>query len=312
MPGIELDPAATAFDGFRAALAHLAGAAQRRWQGVIDDADLEDLHDLRVALRRTRSLLAAAQHVVPDAVRDPARDEFRWLARLTSPQRDLDVTLMSWDGDVAQLPTESAFALMTVLDELRAQRAAAHDELAAALRSARALELMQWWSGWLDRPVLAAAAGRDADTPLGEIGAARIARAHRRLVRSGRSITRRSAAGDLHEVRKRAKDLRYLVECFAATMADAPRAAFLRPLKRLQETLGDHQDAVVLVGRLTEMSKSIAVRAPSDTVFALGQLSQVHRERQARARAAFPGRFAAFDSGSTRRKLGRLLASAAS
>ena len=65
-PTIALDPKTPAADGFRAVLAHLAAAIELNVPGTIDDIDPEFLHDLRVAVRRTRSVLSNARRVLPD------------------------------------------------------------------------------------------------------------------------------------------------------------------------------------------------------------------------------------------------------
>jgi CHAD domain-containing protein len=47
-----------------------------------------------------------------------------------------------------------------------------------------------------------------------EVVVERLDRAHRRVLRRGSRITDRSPAEDLHDLRKRAKELRYLLETF--------------------------------------------------------------------------------------------------
>ena len=47
-----------------------------------------------------------------------------------------------------------------------------------------------------------------------EMGVERLARADRRVLRRGSRITDASPAEDLHDLRKRAKELRYLLETF--------------------------------------------------------------------------------------------------
>src|SRR5262245_42857008 len=63
--------------------------------GMRADLDTEFLHDYRVSLRRTRSLLGQIKNVFPANAVTHFRTEFRWLARATSPKRDLDVLLLS-------------------------------------------------------------------------------------------------------------------------------------------------------------------------------------------------------------------------
>src|SRR5690606_9334607 len=129
---VALDPDMPSIDGFRAVLADLAGAITTNWQGTLDQTDTEFLHDLRIALRRTRTVLGEARGVIPPAARDPARDGFAWLARLTGPARDLDVYVMEWPRYTDPLGPDAAPALRPVLDLLEQRRRAAHTELEQA------------------------------------------------------------------------------------------------------------------------------------------------------------------------------------
>ena len=57
-------------------LANLRDAMLANWDGTVADIDPEFLHDLRVAVRRTRVVLANAGRVLPDDVRQRAREDF--------------------------------------------------------------------------------------------------------------------------------------------------------------------------------------------------------------------------------------------
>ena len=56
-----------AVDGYRAVLANLAITIRANWQGTIDQSDTEFLHDLRIAVRRTRTVLGEAKGVLGHA-----------------------------------------------------------------------------------------------------------------------------------------------------------------------------------------------------------------------------------------------------
>ena len=56
----------------------------------------------------------------------------------------------------------------------------------------------------------------------GALARATVARAHRRVVRGGSSISDSSPPEDLHLLRKRVKELRYALEMFAPVLDDAP------------------------------------------------------------------------------------------
>lgn len=312
-PGIECRPATdierstAAVAGYRAVFGGLADEVERNWHGALLGVDPERLHDLRVALRRTRSVLAAAGGVLPGAERHRFRDEFRWLARRTSAPRDLDVALLDWDANLAALPPDAADALGPARAVLQARCVASHAELAAALRSERAWRTMREWRAFLAEG-RAPDPARRAVSPVGHVVARRIRTRHRRLVAHGRAVRDDSPAERLHEVRKDAKNLRYLVECFVGLLPERDDTRFVDALKDLQRNLGEHQDAAVHADQIRSLATALDRRERPATLIALAQLAEIVDDRRARARAEFAERFADFDAGRTRRALRRLLA----
>lgn len=309
-PTVPLDRHVPALDGFRAVLLHLADTIDANWEGAVDDVDPEFLHDLRVAVRRTRSVLAEAKGVLPKEVRATYRAAFKWMGDTTSPPRDLDVHVLEWDGYLAPLPAGAANALAPVLDHLSKRRQAAHADLARALRSGRARDLRTGWRTWLEDPPAGQRPGGHADDPVGEVVAARIASAQAALLAAGRAIDETSPAEDLHELRKDAKKLRYLLECFGGLLDKDLRKAFVARLKALQDNLGEHQDAEVHVGELEAVARAIAGDVDPGTLIALGQLTGHLEQRRLAARSEFGTRFADYDTKATARTLDALLASA--
>src|SRR5690606_5759252 len=116
-----------------------------------------------------------------------------------------------------------------------------------------------------------------------------------------------SPAQDLHEVRKAAKRLRYLVECFGGTMDASRRTKYVKALKKLQDNLGEHQDAVAHGELLRGVAADVHAGMGADAMLACGRLVEAFHQRQVTARAEFVERFAAYDRARTRRALRRLL-----
>ena len=150
---VPLERDMAALDGFRLVCANLATTMVANWQGTIDQTDTVFLHQLRIAVRRTRTVLGAAKSVLPAAVLEPARDGFAWLATSTGAARDLDVYLLEWDHYIDPLGPAAASALTPVRELLERRCADAHRELGDVLRSERAAELLADWRMWLDEPV---------------------------------------------------------------------------------------------------------------------------------------------------------------
>lgn len=301
----KLRPHQPALAGFVHVFTQLNTTLDETRPGVLTDLDPEDLHDFRIAVRRTRAILGVAKRVLPGQVRDGFRSGFAALGVLTSPVRDLDVYLLGWPADVEELAVTTQVALDPVLDQLRADRVVALAELRAGLESLESVGLLTAWSEWLAAPK-GCTRSPDAKRPLGRIAADRLDVVHHELVRCGRAITAESPAEDLHQLRKDAKKLRYLLECFGGLPGRASQHAIVKQLKELQDNLGTHQDADVHarmlldLGRTTGLSKRPKIRA------ALRELAHHFEQRERDARSEFTDRFERFDSKQTRRHLAEL------
>ena len=290
-----------AVDGFAAGLDEQAAVLAATWPGTVADLDIEFLHELRVAVRRTRALLAHGRGVVPEEPRRRFAREFAWLNRVTGPTRDLDVLLGDWAGLAAAVPAVDHGALDRFRQVVADRRAAARDEMVAHLAGPRAADLVADVAGWAAGgcPGEAAHAGR----PLGIVVAHRLRRAHRRVVEDGRTIDGSSGAERLHELRKDAKRVRSIFDVFGPVFPADDAARFVRVLRRLQDELGRHQDAAVHAARIEELgagSDDPAVRA-----VATGLAAALHADCLA-ARAEFADRFAAFDRPRVARLIDRL------
>jgi CHAD domain-containing protein len=306
-PGIPLDPKLAACEGFRLVLANLAEAIAVNLPGTIGAVDPEFLHDLRVAVRRTRSVLRHGRNVLPADVLAWAEPEMKRIAGVTSLPRDLDVQVIEWDRHVAALDDAAAEALEPLRRQLLADRDAAYRELHDRLGGADVTAVRARWDETLGTPIDPATAGSQGGDPIGAVVRRRIRKAQRRLLRNGRAITPETPAAAVHEVRKDAKKLRYLLECFAGVLPGDARKAFVKRLKKLQDLLGEHQDAEVQAANMRLAAEELPPSTGAATYLAVGRLvEQLERSRQA-ARDGFAERFAAYDSAATRKSLDDLL-----
>jgi CHAD domain-containing protein len=195
-------------------------------------------------------------------------------------------------------------------EHLGVQRQAAHVELAAQLTSAGAAEVVERWNDWLDHPVDVTTFGDRSVEALTKTVRRRVRRAHEVMIDRGRSITAETPADTVHELRKDAKKLRYLIECFGGLYDKAPRAAFVSRLKALQDVLGEHQDAEVHAHALRTIADDTQQRWSADTLLAIGQLIERLEQRRVASRNDLAERFAEFDRKETAKALKELLASA--
>jgi CHAD domain-containing protein len=304
-PTVALDPKEPALAGFRRVLGNLASTIEANRQGTIDDIDEEFLHDLRVAVRRTRTVLKEGKGVLPAPVRHRFQEVFGRLGQQTGPARDLDVYIVGWDDYVAPLGLTADPGLTKVRAEIERQRAAAHRTLSKILASDESRHELDEWRAWLEDTTLEASSSRS----LGAVVAKRIERAQEKVLTDGRAIGPDAPGERLHDLRKDTKRLRYLLECFGSLFPSEDRKAFVNQLKDLQDNLGAHQDAEVHLAQLRSLAHDLHQRSVVDTdaVLAMGRLSDQLERVRAEERAAFAARFARYDRKRNRRALQALL-----
>jgi CHAD domain-containing protein len=298
---IRLAPQAPAVTAVAAVLEQLLGTLQANVGGVLRDIDSEFLHDLRIAVRRTRSTLKLAGDVLPGGLASRFRPEFKWLGDLTTPTRDLDVYLMGFDAMAAGLVAASPAELQPFHQDLARRRAAEQRQLARGLRSARFSKLTGEW-----RDALGSAAGSRRGRPsAGQLAARRIRRAHRRVLADGGVITAASAPESMHELRKRCKDLRYLLEIFGSLYDPGEHWQAVRELKSLQDCLGEFQDTEVQRDEIRAFAAQMMDErtAPAATLLAMGEVATGLAIRQRQARSEFAGRFRDFASPASQHRI---------
>ena len=309
-----------------AVLSRLLEVMEANLDGTIADIDSEFLHDFRVSVRRTRSVQRELKGVFAPGPLQRFRREFRWLQQVTGDARDLDVYVLDFEGFRALVPERMGGALEPLLEVLRERRLAARSEMEGALRSERAVSLLAQWSSFLCElsgeggsgsgdggsgrtgsassgfeKVDSGKAGSggerpDAARPIIDVAGGRIRSVYARMRRMGEAIDESSPPEAYHELRKKGKELRYLLELFGAPLFPGEVVnPMVKTLKALQDVLGRHQDREIQVATLHALAPEVARRpAGPSAALAMGALVQRLGEDELAARAAFAERFSAF------------------
>ncbi|KVE89849.1 CHAD domain-containing protein [Burkholderia cepacia] len=237
----------------RAALFALSGDITAQWLGneggVLEYDDPEFVHQMRVALRRLRTLMRFFPRFADRQWRDTLGVDMHWLAALLGTVRDWDV-----------FATESLPALIAAdggdgewngtLDAARAQCVAARGELRQALHSARYARLTLGWLEWLGS--LALPHAEDDAPSLRRHATKRVRRLFGHLYASP-SLTSLDTAAR-HRVRIDAKRLRYALEFFASLASRRTRTETVKTLARVQSVLGEANDAIVALRHLEKLA----------------------------------------------------------
>jgi CHAD domain-containing protein len=295
---LALRPEQRADEAAAVVLRRLLGAIEDNIPGTLADVDSEFLHDLRVAVRRTRALQRELRGVFPPLELQRFREGFRWLQAVTGPTRDLDVYLLDFEGFRGALPGSAGNDLHALYGLLADERKLTQRRMARALRSDKARQLLSDWSAFIEDFASEPEDERpDAGRPIGELAGARIATVYKRMVKGGRKVEDDGPAEALHDLRKQGKELRYLLEFFGALYPAKTVRPMLKTLKALQDILGRFQDTEVQATMLRDHRDAVAAReGGAAALMAMGLLVDRLESDKAAARLRFAERFAAFSS----------------
>lgn len=307
-PRIILDRGMTMDEALRTVLINLARAVRANEQGLLDDVDVEFLHDFRVGTRRTRSVVGQFKKGIPSKVLKRFRPGFKWLGKITGPTRDADVYLEKVDEYRAGLPDEVEEQLLPLRDFLERKRAREFKAMTRAMKTSRYKQLLPAWEAFLLGTDAAGAAPLHKAGSVVPVVSARIWKVYRRIMKRGRAITPSTPATALHNLRLECKNLRYLLEIFKSLYPADEIGLLISELKMLQNNLGDVQDLEVQRHALDTFAKEMLEEGPvaSGTVMAMGRLAASLEERQLKAREEFAGRFARFARKKNRRTFRKL------
>jgi CHAD domain-containing protein len=284
------------------ALARLAAVRENYDRFAADDT--QDLHDLRVALRRLRSWLRAFRPDMRDTVSGKTRRRLKALAAATNAARDAEVALQ-WIAAQDGMPSRTRSGCRSITDSLERERDAAMRSVRDTLdrdlpRLVRKLttQLEFYW----ERRTLDASASPRLMAPV----VADALRDHQEQLASTLArIASPDDADEVHLARIAAKRLRYLLE----SLDEQPDTAdVLEQLRAMQRQLGEIRDVRRLAARLVSEIGDRAARDARHRVLArLGIGDKAARDRpsfsslrsglvelERRARVAEDAAFAAF------------------
>jgi CHAD domain-containing protein len=225
----------------RAGLTHLTANEG----AVLSGVEPEGLHQMRVAIRRLRALLAAfAPHLDAEAAAF-LRGELKWLQGRLGPARDWDVFLSQTLAPLMRrLPNEPGLADIrnTALDARRQAYLVVRETLSDR-RYTRFLMRFQLWLASTDLESRRFVPGGRSILPVTEFATEVLGKRYRKLMKLGER--RDLAEREMHELRLRAKKLRYAVDFFRSLYRNKRARRFVKALGALQDRLGSLQDAVV-------------------------------------------------------------------
>ena len=244
----------------RALLAHDPGART--------GADVENVHQMRVSVRRMRAALKAARPLLDAEWSDALRAELGWLGRSLGPVRDLDVLLPRLRGLAADLTPDEREAAERLLDTLTAEYAVAREEMLGAMSAPRYTALLERLADAVRLP-LPTPSATERRPELVELVRAE----YQSLRRSVRRAGQNPPDEVLHALRIKGKRLRYTGE-LAEPALGKPVRRVLEATAGLQEVLGDHQDACVAQQRIRELVADLGEHGAGPVAFVAGRMAE--------------------------------------
>lgn len=238
--------------------------------GVASAPSAEGLHQLRITMRRLRSLWWSYRPLLDAGENTRQRDLFRSLADSAGKARDYDILiellkLQHKKGKV--LPPEFSGARQEALDIGR--EVLSNPELKTLL-----LDALSQTSGSL--------VARQDRQPLQTFSDSRVAASEKQLRKCVRHAAKvkRSDVAAFHDVRKAGKKARYLLELFGPVLSRQHRKTLIR-LKKIQKRFGALNDVVASEKLLRDNASLLAaISEPERT------LKWFRKERERRLRAA--------------------------
>ena len=297
LPQVDLAPKVRADIGARQIHSALVDILEANEPGLRGDLDTEFLHDFRVAVRRTRSLLGQIRRVFPQDAADHFSAEFSWLGRLTGPARDMDVLMLALRQHDSGLSVADREALIAALGSAQRHE---HQQLIQALDSDRYQALLSDWKSFLKGPISLKPVPENASASLAAVVSRRAWRLSRRIAGSAETIDDHTPPERIHAVRVDAKRLRYLIDVTPGFYDRSALGSVLGALKKVQRALGDFNDADVQQRRLVECERTLGAGTPVGIVMTLGRLAEQCRRRRDRLRREAIKKLATFRARDTR------------
>jgi CHAD domain-containing protein len=241
------DPVAYALlSAFRGAISRTTASDQETRRG-----ESEGIHRLRTSTRRLRSELRALESLLEESWHEQLQGELKWLSGLLGNVRDMDIMLARLRKAAAKRDRDGAacLALEPLFAGMESRRASAARSLGEALAGDRYRRLLAALDRASESPPLYDAAWEPCRKVLPPLADA----AWRRLKKGASDLRSSAPVEEIHEVRKRAKRTRYTAELIAPILGDRANSGasrFIRHTTRIQDALGEHQDATVAAREL--------------------------------------------------------------
>jgi hypothetical protein len=164
---VSLEPGMAASLAVRRILKNLVTVMHQNLEGVRKDIDTEFLHDLRVAIRRSRSLLGQTKGVFDAETTAMLQTHLKTMGGVSGDVRDLDVYLLEKESYVQKVPEPLRPGVLQLFRTLQRKRHSAKDRMLKVMGEAGFTDALAALDNFLGSEP-PEDAGAESTTPIGE------------------------------------------------------------------------------------------------------------------------------------------------
>lgn len=230
----DLSQRLTSTEAFSLQLRSCSRQIAHNWKVVLDSDAIEGPHQLRIGLRRLRSILRAYK-AVADGKRLCRLDRMaKRLSAIAGRLRDADVVVEEIVS-VPEMPDGAELAGLRKL--LEVERENIRSDIRAQLAGDEMMRLLLKLGAVIESPKKQIRKKKARNRPVKQIATAALQKSWSDVEKKGRSITRLTIE-QRHSLRKSLKALRYQIDAFASLYPTRKVRSFCKKLKVLQDAFG--------------------------------------------------------------------------
>ena len=259
--------------------------------------DIESVHQMRVATRRSRSLFNLIGEYYQAKTVARIESELRSIARALGAIRDLDVLTLDLQEFSSTQSAELRVAMVAVIDRLDRRRRNRRKRLNSLFDSNRYARVLWRFESFSKKTGKGARRLKKREQPH-QLRHVLPLLLHERmaLVKAYDSVLPAQDIETLHALRVEFKQLRYALEFFLPILG-SPAQSFLSKVKEIQVVLGRINDISVFTETVNRLDKL----SPEESS-AIDHYIAARNDEQARLRAQFDNQWAHFNTRATQRQ----------
>ena len=285
-------------EAFKTILKESFEIMRKNEKGIIEDIDIEFLHDYRVSGRRMRSALSLIRNIISPQMSAVLINDLKQIGTVSGPLRDLDIYLLREDEYKELVPEGgSSKELRSIFVTLKTRRRRALKNMIDLLISDNYQDMVSRWNNFFNNYNRYL----ENDKPLFRTASSLIFKRYKRVIKEGSVLSPQHLDEGFHNLRIDCKKLRYLLEFFSSIYPKDEILLAIKQLKSLQENLGDFNDLSVQIETLKKILANAAKKNKTALIQDISGLIAVLSFKKQQLRNKFQSLFTDFGSTKNRK-----------